>query len=154
MAKASEEKKEYARALYMLGEQQNAIAEKTGISKQTVSKWVADGGWAEIRTAQRVTRPEIVNNLLRALQSEVDRLHAETDPKMISGAADKLSKIAATIEKLDKQVSVVDAIEVFMAFGKWINHRKRTDRELTPELVKAINRYQDIYITEQISGKL
>ena len=48
------------------------------------------------------------------------------------------------------KANVVDAIEVFMAFSKWIEYRSTIDPELTPELIKAINRYQDIYITEQM----
>ena len=45
----------------------------------------------------------------------------------------------------------MDAIEVFMAFSKWIEYRSSVDSELTPELIKAINKYQDLYITEQMS---
>lgn len=40
--KVSEEKKEFARVLYMSGEQQNIIAEKVGVSKQTINRWVAE----------------------------------------------------------------------------------------------------------------
>ena len=97
--KVSEEKKEFARVLYMSGEQQNIIAEK------------------------------------------------------VAGACDKLSKLAATIEKLDKKASVVDAIEVFIGFGKWLQHRATNDEELTPELIKAINRFQDLYVSELLSTK-
>ena len=53
----------------------------------------------------------------------------------------------------DKKASVVDAIEVFIAFGKWLQHRATNDEELTPELIKAINRYQDLYVSELLSTK-
>ena len=43
--KVSEEKKEFARVLYMSGEQQNIIAEKVGVSKQTINRWVAEEAW-------------------------------------------------------------------------------------------------------------
>ena len=49
--------------------------------------------------------------------------------------------------------NVVDAIEVFMAFSKWIEYRSTIDPDVTPELVKAINKYQDLYITEQMGIK-
>lgn len=48
---------------------------------------------------------------------------------------------------------MVDVIEVFMAFSKWIEYRSTIDPEVTPELVKAINKYQDLYITEQMGIK-
>lgn len=151
--KASEDKKEFARVLFMSGEQQNVIAEKVGVSKQTVNRWVAEGEWDKRRAAQSVTRPEIVNGLLRAISNQIEALNEEKDPDKVAGACDKLSKLAATIEKLDKKANVVDAIEVFMAFGKWLQSRAQTDEELSPELVKAINRYQDLYVSEQLSNK-
>ena len=67
---------------------------------------------------------------------------------------DKLAKLAAVVEKLDKQANVVDAIEVFMAFSKWLEFRSQTDPEVTPELIKAINKYQDKYIIESMGSKL
>lgn len=151
--KVSEEKKEFARVLYMSGEQQNIIAEKVGVSKQTINRWVAEEMWDKRRAAQSVTRPEIVNNLLRAISNEVEKLTEERDAEKVAGACDKLSKLAAAIEKLDKKASVVDAIEVFIAFGKWLQHRTTNDEELTSELIKAINRYQDLYVSELLSTK-
>lgn len=151
--KVSEEKKEFARVLYMSGEQQNIIAEKVGVSKQTINRWVAEEAWDKRRAAQSVTRPEIVNNLLRAISNEVEKLNEERDAEKVARACDKLSKLAAAIEKLDKKASVVDAIEVFIAFGKWLQHRATNDEELTPELIKAINRYQDLYVSELLSTK-
>ena len=151
--KVSEEKKEFARVLYMSGEQQNIIAEKVGVSKQTINRWVAEEAWDKRRAAQSVTRPEIVNNLLRAISNEVEKLNEERDAEKVAGACDKLSKLAATIEKLDKKASVVDAIEVFIGFGKWLQHRETNDEELTPELIKAINRFQDLYVSELLSTK-
>ena len=151
--KVSEEKKEFARVLYMSGEQQNIIAEKVGVSKQTINRWVAEEAWDKRRAAQSVTRPEIVNNLLRAISNEVEKLNEERDAEKVAGACDKLSKLAATIEKLDKKASVVDAIEVFIGFGKWLQQRATNDEELTPELIKAINRFQDLYVSELLSTK-
>lgn len=151
--KVSEEKREFARVLYMSGEQQNIIAEKVGVSKQTINRWVAEEAWDKRRAAQSVTRPEIVNNLLRAISNEVEKLNEERDAEKVAGACDKLSKLAATIEKLDKKASVVDAIEVFIAFGKWLQRRATNDEELTSELIKAINRFQDLYVSELLSTK-
>lgn len=78
--------------LYMSGEQQNIIAEKVGVSKQTINRWVAEEAWDKRRAAQSVTRPEIVNNLLRAISNEVEKLNEERDAEKVAGACDKLSK--------------------------------------------------------------
>ena len=50
--KVSEEKKEFARVLYMSGEQQNIIAEKVGVSKQTINRWVAEEAWETAEIAE------------------------------------------------------------------------------------------------------
>ena len=77
-------------------------------------------------------------------------MNASDDPELIAGLGDKLSKLSSVIEKLDKKANVVDAIEVFMAFSKWLEFRSQTDPEVTPELIKAINKYQDKYIIESM----
>lgn len=152
--KEVEEKKEHARLLFMQGETQKNIAKKLGISEQTLSKWVRDGGWSEKRAAENITRPQLVNKLLKSVDTLIEKMNESEDPQIIAGAGDTLSKFAASIKNLDKKSSIVDVIEVFMAFGKWLQYRASFDDELTPELLKAINRYQDLYITELLGGML
>ena len=151
--KVSEEKKEFARVLYMSGEQQNIIAEKVGVSKQTINRWVAEGSWDKLRAAKNVTRPELINKVLRTIDKLLEKVLESEDDKDFDGLGDKLAKLATVIEKFDKKASVVDAIEVFLAIGKWLQRRAQTDEELTPELLKAINMYQDLYVSELLSSK-
>ena len=151
MAKTEHNKEEFARILYLQGQPQNYIAEATGMSKVTINKWVKAGGWDALRAAATITRPELVNKLLRTINELLDQVNTTKDPILLASLGDKLSKFATTIEKLDKKASVVDAIEVFMAFSKWIQYRQTLDPEVTPELIKAFNKYQDLYISEQLS---
>ncbi len=139
--------------LYMAGEQQNIIAEKVGVSKQTINRWVAEGAWDKLRAAKNVTRPELINKVLRTINKLLEKALESEDDKDFDGLGDKLAKLAAVIEKFDKKASVVDAIEVFLDNGKWLQRRAQTDEEITPELLKAINRYQDLYVTELLSSK-
>ena len=138
--------KEFARALYMQGENQKSIAERTGVSVQTINKWVNTEGWAEVRAAQNITRPELVNKLLRTIDKMLDEVTKSDDPSAINGLADKLAKFSATIEKLDKHTSVVDVIDVFMAFSKWLQFQSQFDDGITPDLVKTFNKYHNQYI--------
>lgn len=144
--KELEDKKDYARLLYMQGEQQKVIAEKVGVSAQTITKWVNVGGWVEQRAAQNITRPELVNKLLRTVDKIIEAVNDSDDPDAANGLGDKLAKFAATIEKLDKHTSVVDVIEVFMAFSKWLQFQAEFDEDITPELLKTINKYHNQYI--------
>lgn len=150
---ANKETKELARLYFMRGETQKSIANKIGVTEKTVSRWVDKEGWAEKRAAENITRPELVNKLLITINKLIEQVNESDDPVLISGLGDKLSKLSTTIEKLDKKANVVDAIEVFMAFGKWMQYRSSFDSEITPELLKAINKYQDLYISELISKK-
>ena len=138
-----EKKKSLARHLFLSGMEQTEIAEKVDVSRVTISKWCTTDGWKEARAAKNVTRPELVNKLLLTIDTLITQVNESNDPTMIAGLGDKLAKLSAVIEKLDKKANVVDAIEVFMAFSKWIEYRSTIDPEVTPELVKAINKYQE-----------
>ena len=145
-----EKLKSLARSLVLSGMEQIEISEKVGISRTTLSKWCTAEGWKEARAAKQVSRPELVNKLLFTIDTLITQVNESQDPNLIAGLGDKLAKLSAVIEKLDKKANVVDAIEVFMAFSKWIEYRSTIDPAVTPELIKAINKYQDLYITEQM----
>ena len=151
--KELDNKKTTAQILYMNGDTQQMIAERLGVSRASVIRWCKDGGWAENRAAKNITRPELVNKLLLSINELIDKAMEDGNPEAFSGMGDKLSKMAATIEKLDKRTSVIDTIEVFIAFGKWMEYRMSHDKEITPELLKTFNKYQDMYINEQLSSK-
>lgn len=154
MTKAdNEKKKSLARVLYMSGMEQQEIAEKVGASRVTIGKWAAAGAWKETRAAKSVTRQELVNKLLLAINDLLTQVNASGNPDLIASLPDKLAKLSSVIEKLDKKANVVDAIEVFMAFSKWLEFRSQTDPSVTPELMKTINKYQDMYITELMGIK-
>ncbi len=154
MSKETERKKELARILYMSGKTMEDIAEQVVVTRQTISKWANAGAWAEARAAQNITRPELVNKLLRTIDQLIEQVNQSEDPQLISGLADKLAKLSSVIEKLDKKANVVDAIGVFMAFNKWLQSRRETDPDLTPELIKAINKYQDRFVVEMMGREI
>lgn len=154
MTKAeTEKKKSLARSLYLAGMEQNEIAEKVEVSRVTISKWCNADGWKEARAAKNVTRPELVNKLLLTIDKLITEVNESEDPSLIAGLGDKLAKLSSVIEKLDKKANVVDAIEVFMAFSKWLEYRATIDPSVTPELIKTINKFQDMYLTEQMGIK-
>ena len=138
-----EQRKELACMYYMQGVSQKDIADKVGVSRNTISAWVRDGGWDTRRAAKTVTRSELVNKMLTDLN---DKLESG------SWTADEIIKVASAIEKLDKQTNIVTIIEVFTAFNNWLVSRMQVDPELTPEVVKIINTYQDKFINEKLNS--
>ncbi|WP_373701637.1 terminase gpP N-terminus-related DNA-binding protein [Porphyromonas loveana] len=149
MTKAEREaQREHARILYLNGMDQKGIAEATKASPQTISKWVREGKWQTLRAGTQITRPELVNKILGTIDKMLTEAEAESDLDLIN----KIHKVTGILDRLDKRATVVDAIEVFMGFGKWIEARAMADRELTAGFIKAINKYQDTYINEQIQS--
>lgn len=150
--KELQQKKELARMYYMNGETQKVIAGKVEVSEQTISAWVEKEGWAVRRAGVQVTRPELINKSLAALNKILDQVYESDDIEIISALPDKLAKFASAIEKLDKKANIVSTIDVFMAFSKWIQHRASIDPEITPDVIRIINKYQDIYINEHLTS--
>ena len=151
--KISTDKKEFAEALFMQGMPQNSIAEKVGVSANTVGKWVKDGCWGEKRAAMSITRKSLQNELLSAIKDKIEELR-DLDISKSATVVDQLVKLSATIERLDKEASAVDFIECFMAFGRWLEYQAETNLEITPEFRKLVNKYQNKYILEMLGSKL
>ena len=137
------QRQELARMYFMQGMKQKEIADKVGVSRNTICAWIRDGKWDTVRAAKTVTRSGLVKKMLQDL-----------DEKLTSGnwTADDIVKVAAAIEKLDKQTNIVTIIEVFTSFNQWLVSRMQVDSELTPEVVKIINTYQDKFISEKLSN--
>ncbi|MDR0581450.1 MAG: terminase [Prevotellaceae bacterium] len=150
--KELENKRELARLYYMQSETQKEIAQKVGVSEPTVGKWVNDGNWAIKRASVNITRAELVNKTLLAINAILEEFNNSDDPEKTIDA-DKLCKLAKIVENLDKKSNIVDVIETFMAFNKWLQHRMTFDTEISIELVKTINKYQDLFVSERISKK-
>lgn len=147
--------KELALSMYMSNASQTEIADKVEVSRPTINKWIVAGNWAERRAAKNISRPELANKLLKSIATLIDKINASNDDEAITGGSiDKLSKMAAAIEKLDKKAGVVDSIEVFIAFGKWLDFQRTMDPALTDELVKTFNEYQNKYISELMSLRI
>lgn len=137
------QRQELARMYFMQGLPQKDIAEKVGVSRNTISAWIKENKWDTMRAATTVSRRELVTKML-----------LQIDEKLQSGtwSADEICKAANAVEKLDKQTNIVTIIEVFSAYNTWLVSRMQVDSELTPELVKIMNKYQDIFIGEKLGS--
>lgn len=137
-----EKSKELARMYYLNGDTQKLVAEKVGKSRVTINKWVAEGGWDAMRVAKTITRKEIVTKMMQ-----------EANKKLEEGKLtfDEMSKLAASIDKIDRQTNAITIYEVMTAYNEWLVVRMGVDKELTAELVRAMNHYQDVFLSEHVS---
>jgi hypothetical protein len=154
MAKKSEDlkvKKELARMLFFNGDSQKMIHEKTGVSATSINTWVKKEGWAAIRAAKNISRVEIVNKNLRLINNLLEELDKSGNMLEKAGSiVDKICKLASTIEKIDKKSNVVTEMEAFTAFDNWLVSCMSIDPELTPDFIKKVNQYQNIFIEKHL----
>ena len=146
------DKRQLAYMLYQQGEMNKVIAERIGVSVQTLSAWIEKDNWKEKRAAKTITRQELVNKALNQIGGLLDDMGGKDAEKM-NGIADKLSKMVSSLMKLDKKNSVVDEMDTFMSFNQWLKRRLNIDKELSLDLYKSINHYQDAYVNERLSQK-
>ena len=149
-AKERAEKKDFARLLYLQGEEQKSISQRIEVSETTISKWVKEGGWQELRAAQNITRPELANKILLSINKLLDRAIASNE--VDAGLVKQLKTFSDAISNIDKKANIVDTIDTFIAFGKWLEHRMTIDSSLTPDFVKQVTYYQDLYIRHRLGG--
>ena len=69
------QKKEYAGVLYLKDNlTQQEIAEKVGVSRQTLSKWIKAEKWEERKVGVTLTREEQISNLHRQV-AEINKVN-------------------------------------------------------------------------------
>tara|TARA_R110002051_G_scaffold297564_2_gene363972 strand:- start:29529 stop:29954 length:426 start_codon:yes stop_codon:yes gene_type:complete len=108
------------------------------VTEKTFGKWKNDGDWELLKSAQTITAHNIISNLYQ-------KAYEESLKDDIN--ADKLAKLAATIEKLsDRKVTVSNTINVFREFTKWAF-------DAQPELAKQINTLQGKFVDFKINEK-
>ena len=114
------------------------IVEIVKVTEKTYSKWKNEGDWELLKQAQTVTAHNIISNLYQKAfeESQSDDINA-----------DKLAKIAATIEKLsDRKVTISSIINVFKDFTSWAFERN-------PVLAKQLNELQRLYVDHKINER-
>ena len=152
---ADKDKYEYAQMLFDKRVAQKEIAGKVGISEATLSRWIKDGDWRERRAAQSVNRSTIINSILARIDKALDEEGGQANKDIIN-----LSK---AVRQLDKEITVVDVIDTFIAFGRWLETHDETAEEIAAMLTgkgdvrdafnKCVNTLQDRFVNDRIRGK-
>ena len=140
------QKKQWAQTLYLRENlTQLEIAERVGVSRVTVSKWVRDGKWEEQKAGLTLTRQEQVTNLYRQV-AEINRTIAtrpEGERFPNSKEADILGKLSAAIRNMEQETGIADVISVLTAFIEWL-------RPLDLDKAKELTRLADAFIKDRL----
>lgn len=140
------QKKQWAQTLYLRENlTQLEIAERVGVLRVTVSKWVRDGKWEEQKAGITLTRQEQVANLYRQV-AEINRTIAtrhEGERFPNSKEADILGKLSAAIRNMEQETGIADVISVLTAFIEWL-------RPLDLDKAKELTRLADAFIKDRL----
>lgn len=142
----TQQKKDYARTLYLKDNlTQQEIADKVGVTRKTVNRWVTAEKWEEMKVGMTLTREQQVANLHRQV-AEINRVILEREEgKRFATApeADTLNKLATAIKKMETDVGIADIISVGMKFINWL-------RPFDLEKSKEFLRFWDAFIKDSL----
>lgn len=108
-----------ARELYLhTSMSQKDIAAYVGVREQTLSLWVHDGGWEDLKSAREITR----EHLLKKAYRQLDRIHAYIEEqggipnKKINDAKSTVIREIQTLERQESLSLYVAVMEKFLLF--------------------------------------
>jgi transcriptional regulator with XRE-family HTH domain len=119
----NKQKKDWAQLLFTKENvTQKEVAQRVGVSTQTMSKWVNQGKWEELKVSVTITKEEQLKNLYRQL-AEINKVISEREEGKryaTSGESDTISKLAVAIEKMESDIGLADIISTFRTFLTWL----------------------------------
>lgn len=142
----NKQKKDYARILFLKENlTQQEIAARTGISRQTLSRWINTEKWEEMKIGMTLTREQQISAIHRQVAEINKAIQSREEGKRYAtpSEADTLGKLATTIKKLESDVGISDIISVGMRFGDWL-------RPQDPEMTKQFIRLFDLFIKDNL----
>lgn len=97
---------------------QNVVAERTGVSPNTISKWVNTFGWDNLRRRLLISKEEQLNNLYEQLEVINTEIKNSDKRRADSTQADVIAKLSKAIRTMEVDLSVADVVEVGIRFIK------------------------------------
>lgn len=116
-----EEKKAYAKILYTR-EQLNGkiVAQRVGVAEKTISKWVKEGKWRDLRNRLLVSKENQINLLYGQLECLNDAIQENDNGYPDTKQADIQVKVTAAIRSLETDMNIADLVESGIRFVKYI----------------------------------
>ncbi|TNE29195.1 MAG: helix-turn-helix domain-containing protein [Bacteroidetes bacterium] len=122
MAKKAEKK--IAMQLFIAtNKSQKEIAEQIGVSEHTLSKWVNEGNWHDIKTAKTLTRESLLSEAYRRLEKINQKIEDDYDGLPDKKTNDAKSTILREIQTLEKDDSLALTISVMERFTRFVAQR-------------------------------
>lgn len=128
-------KKDYAKLLYTVEgvTVQKELAQRAGISEQTISKWINKEKWEQIRASVIITKESELKRLYFQITELNDAIEGRDKGQRFASSkeADVLVKLTAAVRQLETDTSIADSIEVLKNF---INQVRQDDYEMAKKI--------------------
>lgn len=132
-----------ARNLYFQTDMKQAdIASIVGISDRTLGRWIKADNWKQMKEAAQQAPIAIVEMLYKQLHALNDSICQRESPIPTLQEAEINRKLINSIDKLKKQASLSENIQVLMGFTGFLN-------KMDNELAKKVVLYADQYLKEK-----
>ncbi|GAB6394607.1 MAG: helix-turn-helix transcriptional regulator [Bacteroidales bacterium] len=143
---SKQQKKDYARSLYVHEQlTQQEIADRVGAAAKTVSRWIQEGKWKDLKVSITITREEQIKNIYNQLKELNDEIASREGKRYPTPAeSDTINKLAGAIQKMETDIGIVEIVNVSKGLLDFV---RKTDVEKAKEL----SYFLDAYIKEKIA---
>lgn len=122
----NEKRKEWAKLLFTKEQMsQKDIAEKVGVTPQTVNRWVKKENWETLRVSLSVTREEQLIHLYSHLTEINANISSRPEGERFPNAkeADTITKLSSSIDKLERESGIGEVISALSQLVRWLRDR-------------------------------
>ena len=146
MQKTKIDRKDLAKTLYVNGSfTQEEIAAKVGTTRQTVSRWIREGSWDQVKASYTITPEQILAGLNRQIIEINNKVNSRPEGERFAtvAEADTLAKLASSIKKIETDAGIADIVNVGIKFTDWL-------RQTDLDLAKKFSDLLDAFIKDQL----
>lgn len=144
-----QQQKEFARTLYLRENLTQAeIAERVGVSRQTVIRWVGAEKWDELKASISMTAEEQIRNLQRqVVEINNSILNRESGNRYANAKeADTIVKLTTAINKLQTEAGIHEIVGVGAAF---VDFMRPIDLEKAQEFTRLFDAFIKAKMTKR-----
>ncbi len=138
---SNSDKKELAKLLFTSNNlSQKEIATRVDITEATMSKWVNEEMWEDLKKSLQVTKDEQLRLMYKQLSNlNEDVMNEEGKGYPDSKQANTQKMLAASIRELETETNIGQIIQVAMEFTKWVPGDTNEENELRKTIVRLFD---------------
>jgi len=146
MANKKDKEKEYAKLLFVKENlTQKEVAERCGVTEKTMSRWVRDEKWEDLKVSLLTTKEDELRRLYAQLKELNDMVYKRPEGERYANNkdADIISKLTASIRQLETETSIAQIVEVGKSLAEWL-------RKIDVDKAKEFVSYFDGFIKDRL----